>query len=59
MRYNGGQPTAESAELRDVFFTPGALRTKRLLQRDAHGDIAGFISRREGHDIIFKRVRAG
>jgi ketosteroid isomerase-like protein len=52
----GGQPVVLKAELRDVLFTPGQPRIRRIFQRDDHGKIAGFISRREGHDIVFKRV---
>ena len=52
----GGQPVVLKAELRDLLFTPGQPRTRRLFQRDEHGKIIGFTSRREGHDIVFKRV---
>jgi len=52
----GGKPVVLKAELRDVFFTPGAPRIRRIFQRDEHGKIVGFASRREGHDIVFKRT---
>jgi hypothetical protein len=43
------------AELRDVFFTPGQPRDKNLFQRGANGHVSGFIDRREGEDIVWKR----
>ena len=56
---NGGAPTVQRAELRDVLFTPGSPRLRKIFQRDAHGGVSGFVSRREGHDVVFKRVEAG
>ncbi len=56
---NGGPPVAQRAELRDVFFTPGMPRIRRIFLRDTRGDISGYVSRREGHDIVFKRVELG
>lgn len=53
---NDGKPFVIQAELRDVFFTPGQPRTRRIFQRDANGKLTGFVSRREGHDIVLKRV---
>jgi len=53
---NGGPETLQKAELRDVFFTPGRARIRKIFQRDAGGRVTGFISRREGHDILYKRV---
>lgn len=52
----GGQPVMLKAELRDVLFTPGQPRTRRIFQRDEHGKVVGFTSRREGHDLVFKRA---
>jgi ketosteroid isomerase-like protein len=53
----GSNPTvAMKAEVRDVLFTPGQPRLRRIFQRDAQGKITGFVSRREGHDLVFKRV---
>lgn len=52
----GGKPVVLQPELRDVLFTPGQPRIRRIFQRDAQGKITGFTSRREGHDIVFKRV---
>src|SRR6185312_15485000 len=48
----GAQPVALKAELRDVLFTPGQPRTRRIFQRDTHGKVTGFVSRREGHDLV-------
>lgn len=52
---NGGKPVAMKAELRDVFFVPGAPRLRRIFRRDEHGRVTGFVSRREGHDIVLER----
>ena len=53
----GSNPSvAMKAEIRNVLFTPGQPRLRRIFQRDALGRITGFISRREGHDLVFKRV---
>jgi len=53
---DGGKPVALKAELRDVLFTPGQPRTRRIFQRDAAGRVTGFVSRREGHDLVLKRA---
>jgi ketosteroid isomerase-like protein len=55
---NGGPASLQRAELRDVLFTPGSPRTRRIFHRDDHGSVVGFTSRREGHDIVFQRVAA-
>jgi hypothetical protein len=52
----GAKPFVIKAELRDVLFTPGVPRVRRLIQRDAAGKVTGFISRHEGHDLLFRRV---
>ncbi|HEX6833699.1 MAG TPA: DUF4440 domain-containing protein [Rudaea sp.] len=49
---NGGKATPLLPEVRDVLFTPGQPRTRRVFERDAGGKITGFISRREGHDVL-------
>jgi ketosteroid isomerase-like protein len=49
-------PVAMKAEVRDVLFTPGQPRLRRIFQRDAQGKIVGFVSRREGHDLVFKKT---
>jgi ketosteroid isomerase-like protein len=53
---NGAAPVALRAEVKDVFFTPGQPRVRRIFQRDARGTVIGFVSRREGHDITLKRA---
>jgi ketosteroid isomerase-like protein len=53
---NSGPETVQKAELRDVFFTPGRARFRKIFLRDANGHVTGFVNRREGHDILFKRV---
>jgi ketosteroid isomerase-like protein len=45
------------AEVADVFFVPGRPRTRRIFQRDHAGAIIGFIDRREGEDIVWRKVR--
>jgi len=52
----GGKPSPLKAELRDVLFTPGQPRTRKIFQRDDTGRVIGFISRREGHDVVLRRV---
>lgn len=54
---NGGKPYAIKAESRDVLFTPGQPRLRRLVQRDAAGRVIGIISRRDGSDaMVLKRT---
>lgn len=54
---NGGKPYAMKAEMKDVLFTPGQPRLRRIVQRDAGGKVIGVISRRDGHDaLILKRT---
>jgi ketosteroid isomerase-like protein len=52
---DGGAPVTWKAEVRDVFFVPGQPRLRRIFQRDPSGTIVGFVTRREGHDIAWKR----
>jgi hypothetical protein len=53
---NGGPGLPLLAEVKDVFFVAGQPRVRRIFQRNAQGTIVGFVSRREGRDITFKRV---
>ena len=55
---DGGPGTVQKAEVRDVFFTPGRSRFRKVFQRDAAGRVTGFAYRREGHDILFTRAPA-
>jgi hypothetical protein len=52
---NGGKGSPLLVEVRDVLFTPGQPRLRRVFERDAGGKVVGFYSRREGHDLHFKR----
>lgn len=43
-------------EVADVFFAPGQPRTRRIFQRNDKGVIQGFVDRREGHDIRWRKI---
>jgi len=51
----GRPPVHYRAEVRDVFFAPGQPRSRRIFRRDAAGRISGFVERREGEDIVWRR----
>jgi ketosteroid isomerase-like protein len=53
---NGGPPTPQKAETRDVVFTPGQARGRKVFQRDGAGKVIGFVYLRPGQDLLFKRV---
>jgi hypothetical protein len=38
-------------------FSPGQPRTRRVFHRDPSGAVAGFVDRREGHDIAWRKVQ--
>jgi hypothetical protein len=46
-----------SAEVRDVFFAAGQPRSRRIFTRDAAQKVVGFVDRREGEDIKWRRVQ--
>ena len=52
---NGGAETAQKAQSRDVFFTPGHGSTPKVFQRGDDGKISGFIYLRGKNSIVFKR----
>jgi hypothetical protein len=52
----GGKPAAMKMELLDVAFAPGQPRVRKLFQRDSAGHITGFLSRREGRDVVWTKV---
>ncbi|HEY1614385.1 MAG TPA: nuclear transport factor 2 family protein [Rhizomicrobium sp.] len=52
----GKPPHPLLMEAPDLFFIPGEPREKRLFQRDAAGRITGFVERREGEDILWRRA---
>ncbi|WP_130618310.1 DUF4440 domain-containing protein [Dyella amyloliquefaciens] len=53
---HGAKATPLQAEVRDVLFTPGQPRARRVFERDDHGKVIGFYSRREGHGVEFRKV---
>jgi ketosteroid isomerase-like protein len=53
---NGGAETAQKAQTRDIFFTPGHGTTPKVFQRGDDGKITGFIYLRGKNSIVFKRV---
>lgn len=54
----GDRPaTFYQPEVADVFFAAGQPRTRRIFQRDEKGAIQGFVDRREGHDIRWKKLK--
>ena len=52
---NGGPPVMLEAELPDVLFTPGRPRIRRIFKRDDSGRVTGYVSRREGRDVMFTK----
>jgi len=54
---SGKPPALLKAELKDVFFVAGQPRTRIIFQRDALGRVRGFVSRREGRDIVWDVAR--
>src|SRR5262249_18415630 len=52
----GKPPAAIAVELHDVLFIPGQLRTRKIFQRNSDGKVVGFLDRREGVDIVWKKV---
>jgi hypothetical protein len=51
-----GRPAAQYlAEVPDVFFVAGEPRTRRIFERDAQGKVVGFVDRREGEDVRWRR----
>lgn len=53
---HGAKPTPLLAEIRDVLFTPGQPRVRRIFERDGKGKVIGFSSRREGHGVEFTKI---
>lgn len=53
-----GHPQIDmQAEARDVFFTPGDTRMRRIFQRDPQtGAVTGFIQRNENSDVPYVRL---
>lgn len=53
----GRTPAPLLAEVRDVFFVSGQLRVRKIFERDDQGKIVGFVDRREGVDLVWKRIQ--
>ena len=53
---NGKPAKPLRVESPDMLFVPGEPRFRYVFQRDARGRITGFIERREGENIFWKRV---
>jgi ketosteroid isomerase-like protein len=53
---NGGAPVPLKVEIRDVLFTDAAPNVRKLFQRDASGHVTGYINRRDGVDLVFRKV---
>ena len=51
----GRPPQILLPEAPDVFFTPGMPRTRQIFQRDAIGKLIGFVKRREGEDLPWRK----
>jgi ketosteroid isomerase-like protein len=53
-----GKPaSALNVELHDVLFAPSQLRIRKIFQRDSQGKVTGFVDRREGVDVVWKKVK--
>lgn len=44
-------------EAKDVFFTPGQIRLRRIFVRDPQGRVTGLVSRKDGHDVTLIKSR--
>jgi len=54
---NGGKPSPLRVELKDVLFTPGQPRVRKIFVRDAQGRVTGYLNRREGRDVVVRKVK--
>jgi len=54
---NGGKSAPLKVELKDVLFTPGQPRVRKIFVRDTQGRITGYLNRREGRDVVVSRVK--
>ena len=55
----GRSLTPLEVEIRDVLFVAGQPRTRKIFRRDANGQVTGFVDRREGEDLVWRRDAAG
>jgi hypothetical protein len=53
---NGGAAVPLNVEIKDVLFTPAAPNVRKIFQRDGAGRVVGYINRRDGTDLIFRKV---
>jgi len=53
---NGGAETAQKAQARDIFFTPGHGTTPKVFQRGDDGKLTGFIYLRGKNSVVITRV---
>jgi len=53
---SGDKDEELKAEVRDVWFIPGQSRYRKIFQRDAKGQIVGFINRDESSDVNWTKV---
>ena len=53
----GGEEKELKAETRDVLFTPGDLRTRKVVVLDAAGNVTGFIRRDENSDGMWRKIK--
>lgn len=56
-RQGSGKMFELKPEATDVLFIAGNPRSRKVFQRDDKGAITGFADRREGHDIVWKKVQ--
>jgi len=54
---SGRPPQMLSIEAADVLFVPGQPRSRKVFLRSADGRITGFVDRREGRDVPWKKIR--
>jgi hypothetical protein len=53
---NGGPAVPLLVEVKDVLFTPAAPNVRKIFRRDRAGRIVDYVNRRDGVDLIFRRV---
>ncbi len=57
MGSRSGRPASELlAEVADVFFVKGQPRIRKIFQRDGSGRVTGFVDRREGRDVVWRKA---
>jgi len=56
-RQGSGKLFELKPEATDVLFIPGNPRSRKVFQRDDKGGVTGFVDRREGHDIVWKKIQ--